>query len=198
MVALVLGVLGLTIPRAHADTIDQVSGTLVITGVSATETVNFDFDIDPQIDLGQYEPGFTPVSASSTGPLTDFGFSNPGEGAAYETIEALVAGSCYPAPVANCTEIDFAYEVAPNGSGWTFLGLQPEFFQCSGTCAEYFTPSGTNQYGIVGDYAPITLEDLTYSVVSTPEPSSALLLLLGLFGLILLSWKVKELSSITP
>ena len=179
---------------AHADTIDQVSGTLLIAGNTADETISFVFDTTPGFYPGadQFNESFTAISTTESGPLTGIlCCGNTGDSQVYGDTLSLSSG-CPAAPVAQCTEIDLAYEFTQNGSGgWTLAYLDPEWWQCSGTCAQYFTPTGTNSYGLDdGDYSPITLEDLTVTdppATATPEPSSLLLLGMGLVGVMLLS-----------
>lgn len=180
-------------PPASADPIYQLSGTFLIVGnsgcnpTSCTETINFSFALAPHVLGGvQLDPGFSTNSLSTTGPLTGMSVGNPQESFATATyvqdVRSLIAGSC-ATPTGLCSEIDFSYILQQSGSGYTFSSFGAQWFTCEGSCAPDFTSTGLGLFGFDNGYAPITIENLSFSQV--PEPSTNSMLALGVFCILL-------------
>jgi len=172
--------------QAKADTVYEITGTMTVPGNSSnpgvSETINFSFELDYSQLINGYTPSVvgTPV-VTSFGPLGEFslGAVVPSQGYIGFFSPLLVNGT-YPA------EMDLMGRFSPVGSGASLVPIVYNgyggawLYSCTngstGACAPFYTTPGRNIYG--------TASASVY-LVSTPEPGTLCLSVLGVLALCL-------------
>ena len=155
---------------AKADTIYPFTGVITLTGPSVTETIDLSFDFDWQPDEGISGGNISNMVLSDNGPLQ------------FVANDGLMIFDQYPylallAP-GQGADIDLLNLSGFTGDTTDAPDLTALAYSCTGICAADFTPVNcAYNCGQPETFLTASFTDLS---VSTPEPSTLTLLLLGI------------------
>jgi len=158
--------------QANADTIYEIAGTMTVPGNSSSpgikETINFSFELDYS-QIVNFTPIFVGTSTvTSFGPLGTFSIGT-------NSLQGYIG---FFSPVA---EIDLLGLFSPLFSPTPAISGQVWLYNCTnmptGPCAPFYIGPGLNIYGTASDSA---------HPVSTPEPGTICLSVLGALALCLM------------